>query len=75
MAARGPREREAITLAVRRRSISSWHGATTASRVDVLRPVVTLLAQTLRAQPTPGATDVEHQLVREHSTVAAAHGL
>jgi len=51
MAAQGPRERGAITWAVRRRSISSGHGAATAARAEVLRPVVTLLAQTLRHSP------------------------
>ena len=59
------------------RSVSSKRkrGATTASRVEILRPVVTLLAQRLQAQPTLEATSVEHQLVRERSTEAAAHAL
>jgi len=40
-----------------------------------LRPVVTLLACTLPGQPTPEATDVEHQLVGERSTASAARAL
>ena len=51
------------------------HGATTVTRVEILRPVVTLLAQRLQAQPTLEATSVEHQLVRERSTEAAVHAL
>ena len=37
--------------------------------------VVTLLAHTLLVLPTPEATVVEHQRVRERSTEAVAHAL
>jgi len=56
----------------RRLNVSNERDATPASRVEILGPVVTLLARPLPGQPTPEATGVEPQRVGERSTEAAA---